>query len=222
MAQTARRPNRIQLIVAGLVAVLLVAMILDTKFLTPEELAAAGPVKFDPKATASDLFTRAKTELPGRAKPLGEVITGIQDDPKAAAEKLEAVSPSEGAYVFVVTATGTVSEASKANLRLQVDGAPDQTPILVPLSTAINGTVLRDAMGFKFADAPGQTDYQYVGDELKKLIQGEISQAVSDPAALQGKKVEVLGVLSVLSPSGNPVPKPKPVNVQPITLKATS
>ena len=222
MAQTMRRLNPVRLIVAGLVVVLLVAMILDTKFLTPEELAAAGPVKFDPKATANDLFTRAKAELPGRAQPLGEVVTAVQDDPKAAAEKFDAVSPSEGSYIFAVTATGTVSEASQANLRLQVEGVPDQTPVLVPLSTAINGTVLRDAMGFKFADAPGQTDYQYVGDELKKLIQAEISQAVSDPAALEGKKVEVLGVLSVLSPSGNPVPKPKPVNVQPITLKATS
>ena len=44
----------------------------------------------------------------------------------------------------------------------------------MPLTTAINGTVLRDAMGFKFADAPGQTDYQYVGDELKKLMQAEV------------------------------------------------
>ena len=34
---------------------------------------------------------------------------------------------------------------------------PAQTPVLVPLSTAVNGTVIRDVMGFKFADAPGQT-----------------------------------------------------------------
>ena len=52
-------------------------------------------------------------------------------------------------------------------------------------------------MGFKFADAPGQTDYQYVGDELKKLIQAEIAVERPDPAALKGKKVTVVGVSSV-------------------------
>ena len=44
-------------------------------------------------------------------------------------------------------------------------------------------------MGFKFADAPGQTEYQYVGDELKKLMLAEIKSGVSDPASLKGKKV---------------------------------
>ena len=50
-------------------------------------------------------------------------------------------------------------------------------------ATAINGSVLRDAMGFKFADAPGQTDYQFVGDEMKKLIQADVKQG-ADPAAV--------------------------------------
>ncbi len=70
-------------------------------------------------------------------------------------------------------------------------------------------------MGFKFADAPGQTDYQYVGDELKKLMQAEVKSAVSDPAALKGKKVTVVGAISVIG-AGTPVPKPKPVNIQPV------
>ena len=118
-----------------------------------------------------------------------------------------------------VKTSSNVSQASKTNLRLEVDGAPSNTPVLVPLSTAINGTVLRDAMGFKFADAPGQTDYQYVGDELKKLIQAEIAADVSDPAALEGKKVDVVGVISVQSAGGKPPPEAKPVNVQPLTLK---
>jgi predicted lipoprotein len=222
MAQAFTKANRIRLIVTGLVVVLLVAMVLNTKFLTSEELAAAGPVRFDPKKTADELFTRAKAELPGQAAELSEVVAALQADPKAAADQFKAVSPGTGTYVFAVRTAGTVSESGATGVRLQVDGIPGETPVQVPLGTAVNGTVLRDAMGFKFADAPGQTDYQYVGDELKKLIQAEIGGTAGDPAALEGKKVDVVGVLSVVSPTGNAVPKAKPVNVQPLTLQATS
>lgn len=163
---TTIRANRLRLIVAGLVVVLLVAMILNTKFLTPEELAPAGPVKFDPKATAAELYEKAKAELPGQATDLGEVVTALQADPKAAAEQFKAVSPSEGTYIFAVRVSGMVSESGPTALRLQVDGVPNETPVQVPLGTAINGTVLRDALGFKFADAPGQTG---AGEEKQSL-----------------------------------------------------
>jgi predicted lipoprotein len=219
MSQARRTFSRNRLIALGLIVVLVIVMILNTKFLTPEELAAAGPKKFDPAATANELFTKAKAELPDRAAELGEVLTAVQDDPGAAAEKYQATVPTEGNYIFVVKTNASVSQAAKTNLRLEVDGAPSNTPVLVPLSTAINGTVLRDAMGFKFADAPGQTDYQYVGDELKKLIQDEIAADAADPAALEGKKVDVVGVISIQSPSGAPPPEAKPVNVQPLTLE---
>jgi predicted lipoprotein len=203
----------------GLVLVLLVAMVWNTKFLTPAELAAALPKPFDAKATAADLFAKGKTELPASASPLAEVVTAIQADPKAAAARFNAVEPTANSYAFPVDATATVSEASADTLRLTVDGVPDQTQILVPLTTAVNGTALRDVMGFKFADAPGQTEYQYVGDELKKLIQSEVSSTVKDPASLQGKKVTVLGVITLQS-TGAPPPKAKPVSVQPLTMKA--
>jgi predicted lipoprotein len=77
-------------------------------------------------------------------------------------------------------------------------------------------------MGFKFGDAPGQTDYQFVADELKKLMQQQVKSGVSDPASLKGKKVSGTGVVVVLSPSGAPPPPGKPVNVQPVTIKGGS
>jgi predicted lipoprotein len=221
MQRPHRSLGRNRLIGLGVLVVLIVAMVLNTKFLTPEELAAAGPKRFDPKQTAADLFAKAKTDLPGQAAELGEVLPAVQSDPKAAAEKYQAISPAEKTYVFPVKTTATVSQASAASLRLTVPGVPGETPVLVPLSTAVNGTVLRDAMGFKFADAPGQTEYQYVGDELKKLIQAEIAGNLDSPASLEGKKVSVVGVISVLH-TGGPPPKAKPVNIQPLTIEATS
>lgn len=203
----------------AVLAVLIVAMIFSTKFMTPAELEAALPKPFNPEKSASELYERAKTEIPAKAAPLGEVLTAIQADPKAAAEKYKAVSPTADSFVFAVRTTAAVTEGSDANLRLDVADAPKDTTVIVPLSTAVNGSVLRDAMGFKFADAPGQTDYQYVSDEVKKLIQNEVKSSVSDPASLKGKKVEVVGVIDVPLSNGDPPPATKPVNVQPMTIK---
>jgi predicted lipoprotein len=220
MPRSHRNKTRNRLIGAGLAAVLVVAMIVSTKFFTPEELAEALPKPFDPTAVAAELYDKAKTEMKASAKPLGEVVPAVQSDPKAAAEKYGAIAPNESTWVFPVTATGRVTEASDESLRLEVDGVPEETPVIVPLDTAIQGTVIRDVTGFKFADAPGQTDYQYVGDELKKLMQQSVQESVPDPASLKGKEVTVVGAISVQN-NGAPQPKPKPVNVQPITIEVS-
>ncbi|GAA3577885.1 hypothetical protein GCM10022197_39030 [Microlunatus spumicola] len=219
-ATPTRRFSTSRVVGAVVLVALVVAMVLSTKFLTPAELSTIAPKPFDPVATAQDLYGRAQTQIPGDAADLGKVVPAFQSDPRSAADTYKAVSPSENAYVFDVKATGTVVEATDASLRLKVDGVPGQTVVLVPLTTAVNGSVLRDAMGFKFADAPGQTQYQYVADELKKLMLSDVQSSVPDPASLQGKKVDVVGVVSVTATGGSPVPRAKPVNVQPLSIKA--
>jgi len=209
-----------KIIGAVILVALIVAMALNTKFVTPKELASIGPQSFNPEKSAAELFKKADTEFSSRAAPLPEVVTAIQSDPKAAAEKYKAVNPNEGALVFPVTATGTVTQATPASLTLKVDGVPAETQVLVPLTTAINGTVLRDALGFKFADAPGQSDFQVVGDELKKLMQTAVADGIGDPTELKGKKITVLGVITVVD--GSPQPKAKPVNIQPVSVKEGS
>jgi predicted lipoprotein len=220
MPATKKKSRRNLFIVLGVIVVVVIAMVLSTKFLTPEELAAVGPKKFDPAQAANELWTKAQTEIPANAQPLGEVVPAMQKDLEAAATEYKAVSPAEGAYAFPVEFNGTVTEASAESLRISVPGVPAQTTVIIPLTTAINGTAVRDAMGFKFADAPGQTEYQYVGDELKKLMQAQVKSGVSDPASLKGKKVNGTGVVVVLSPTGAPPPPAKPVNVQPVTIEA--
>ena len=221
MQRTHRSRTRARIIGAVVLVALLVAMVLNTKFLTPAEVAAIAPKPFDPAQVAADLYSQAEQELPERAQPLGEVVPALQSDVKAAAEKYQAATPAAGSYVFPVELTGTVADASDATLRIEVEGVPSQTPVVVPLSTAVNGTVVRDLMGFKFADAPGQTDYQYVGDELKKLMLAQIESNVADPASLQGKEITVLGALGVQTTS-NAVPRAKPLNVQAVSIKAGS
>ena len=189
-AQTATLTRRIsprRIVGVVVLVAMIVAMVLSTKFLTPTELAAIAPKAFDPAATAQDLYTKAQADLPGQAADLGKVVPAIQSDPKSAADTYKAVSPNENAYVFTVKATGTVVEATDASLRIKVDGVPDQTVVLVPLTTAVNGSVLRDALGFKFADAPGQTQYQYVADELKKLMLADLQSVGARPEVAAGQ-----------------------------------
>jgi predicted lipoprotein len=220
MPETKKKSRRNLFITLGVVVVVLIAMVLSTKFLTPEELTAVLPKQFNPQESASELWTKAQTEIPANAQPLGEVVPAMQKDLEAAATQYKAVSPAEGTYAFPVAFDGTVQEASESSLRISVPGVPQQTAVIIPLTTAINGTAVRDAMGFKFADAPGQTEFQFVGDELKKLMQQQVKSSVSDPASLQGKKVSGSGVVVVVSPTGSPPPPAKPVNVQPVTIEA--
>lgn len=205
---------------AVLLVALVVAMVLNTKFVTSKELASLGPTTFNPEKTAATLFKKAGTEFGAQAAPLAEVVTAIQADPKAAAEKYQAVKPNADTLVISVTATGTVTEATAESFRLKVDGVPAETQVLVPVATALNGSVLRDALGFKFADAPGQSAFQFVGDELKKLMQAAVSDSVGDPVALKGKQVTVLGVINVVGEGA--VPKAKPVSIQPVSVKEGS
>lgn len=211
-----RKKTRNRLIGAAAVVVVLVAMILSTKFLTPEELAEALPKPFEPAAVAKELYGKAESQVASKASPLGDVITAVQSDPKAAAEKYGAVAPNESTWVYAVRGTGVVTEASDQAIRLKIPGVPEETTVIVPLDTAIQGTVVRDGMGFKFADAPGQTDYQYVGDELKKLMQAAMQEQAT--GVTKGKQVQVIGMISVQN-NGAPQPKAKPVNVQPIKLE---
>ena len=222
-AQAPALPRRFslrRLVLALALVVLVVAMVLCTKFLTPTELASIAPKPFDPAATAEDLYSGAQSELPGEASELGKVVPALQQDPKSAADTYKAVSPGENSYVFPVRTTAKVVSATDASLRLQVDGVPSQTPVIVPLTTAVNGSPLRDAMGFKFADAPSQTQYQYVADEMKKLVLADLESSLSDPTSLEGKEVEVVGVVAVTVTGGSPVPRAKPVNVQPLSVEA--
>lgn len=209
-------PSRFRLIVIGLVAVLAVLMVFNTKFLTPAEVAAIAPKPFSPVDTAAELWGKAQSELPGQAAPLGEVVPAFQADVKAAAQQYQAATPNENAYVFPVTLTGTVKEATPNGLKLQVDGVPAETPVTLALGPALNGSVIRDGEGFKFAQAPGQTDFQFVGDELKKLMTTEVEK-LGDPAGLTGKQIKVVGMVGV-SATGKAVARPRPVTVQPVTV----
>ncbi len=76
----------------------------DLEYQVPDSrgACAVGPKKFDPKQTAADLWSKAQTDIPNNAQPLGEVVPATQKDLKAAATEYKATSPADGAYDFPV------------------------------------------------------------------------------------------------------------------------
>lgn len=201
--------------------VLGIAMVMSTKFLTPEEVEALTPDQFDPQATAEELFAEAQTELTGDAEELGIVADALAEDSEAAAEEFDAYTPSEGITAYAVTVTGTVEESTDENLVLAADGVEEGRSVVIPLGNALDGNLIRDLMGFSFGDAPGQTDYQQVGTQLSTLLQTNAQDAVGeDPAALEGEEITVQGILREVSTgedSGE-----APLVVQPLELETGS
>ncbi|WP_158635120.1 DUF2291 family protein [Tsukamurella asaccharolytica] len=196
--------------------ILLVAMALNTTVMTREEAAAMAPTPFDPAKTGADLLKRAETDLTYR--PLAEVVAGIHSDVAGTAGRMGAIKPFDTTYIFPVSFEGQVSEVAPTSATVTVAQVPPQTRVQVATGTAVNGAPARDALGYKFSDAPGQTEYQYVSDEIKKLVQQRLSQAATDPGQLQGKTIRVRGMLSVPGAS-NTVPVAKPLIVQVVALE---
>lgn len=197
MSQKAGR-NKLttRLVGGGALVVLVVAMLLNTKFLTPEEVEALTPEQFDPQATAGELHSTVQQETAQDPAELSELAAALDEDSEAAAEQYDAMSPSEGVEAYAVTLTGTVEEGSADSLILDVDGIDSARQIVVPLTTAVDGNLIRDISGFRFGDAPGQTEYQQVGGEISSLMTSALSEALGDdPENLSGETVSVDGVL---------------------------
>lgn len=193
---TAQSPLRRNAIIAGLLAILVAFMLWDTQFLTAEEVDALTPDEFDPAETAEELFAEAQNELAQDGHDLGAVAEALNDSPEAAAEEFDPFVPSEGTEVYAVSATGTVEEATEDNLTLDADGVPAEQSVVLPLGNAVDGDLIRDISGFSFGDAPGQTEYQQVGNELSALLRAYVQEELGgDVSALEGETITVNGML---------------------------
>ncbi|MDN5852774.1 MAG: DUF2291 family protein [Actinomycetia bacterium] len=199
-------------------AALLVAMALNTRFVTPDELASMGPEEFDAEQAAAGLYDDGLKALPDRATPLLELLPALQKDIAATAKKHDAARPSDTTYVFAVSGEAQIAGGQSTALELKVDGVPAATPVTLARGPAVNGTLLRDALGFEFGDAPNQTAYQGVGNVLKARMQQQLNKAL--PGSPKGKTVRFLGLLSVTD-TGAPLSPVKPISIQPVTVQVS-
>lgn len=215
-----RSPLRGRIVIGAVLGALLVAMIWNTKFLTPEELEALTPEEFDAETTAQQLYDQAQEELTEDPDELGPVAESLAEDPDAAAEEFDAYVPSEGTNAFSVTVTGVVEEVTEEALTVDVGAVETGQSTTIPLGNAVDGELVRDLVGFQFGDAPGQTEYQQVGNELSALMRAGAQESFgSDAASLEGEEITVNGILTYTGTDPDAAAE-RPLIIQPLTVGA--
>lgn len=209
----ARNPLLKKLLPLVAAVVLVGAMVADTKFLSPDEVSALEPVEFDAASFAAAEFPGIVEKFSAEGTPLNDLVPAVEKDAAAAAQQFGGVTIS-GKTSFATTVTGTVAEVDANFLRLDVDGLPKDVEVRVPVGVPLNGTPVRDAAGYEFADFKGQTDYQSMANELKNIMAADVVGAV-DPAALDGTQISVVGAFA----TGGP---PQSYIVQPVAIEVGS
>ena len=218
--RTSRTRRRV--VIGALLTVLVVAMLANTRFLTPAEVDELTSDDFDPAVTADELFEQARTELLADPSELGAVAAALAEDPDAAADEFDAMEPSEETTAFAVTATGAVEEADDETLTLDIEDVDTGQTVTVPLGNALDGGLIRNVTGYEFGDAPGQTEYQQVGNELSALMLTNVQEAFgSDPGAAQGEQISIEGILSYAGSDADAAAQ-RPLIIQPLDVGADS
>lgn len=207
------RPAR-QLGVAAAGAAALVAMVLDTTFVSPDEAAAARPAVFSAEEFVDESFPDVVTSLTQMATDITELAPAVAADP-AAAGKEYGTDVGSGKFAYAVTATGTVTEVDADFAVLQVPGLPPEVTVRIPLGAAVSGTPVRDAPGtITFSDFVGQTDFQSVANQLKIKIQSDVLSTI-EPTSLAGQEVTVVGAWATGGPPSSFIIQPVSIEVGP-------
>lgn len=192
-------------------AALVVAAALDTKVLSPQQVAALNPPAFNAESYAADRFPKVTALIKEKAVDLAVLAAAVGSDRAAAGEKY-GQDLGSGNFAFPVKATGTVEEVADGFLLLAVPDVPKDAVVRVAVGPAVSGTPVRDATGtIKFGDFTDQTDYQSVANQFKLQIQKTVLAGL-DTSSLKGKQVTVHGAWS----TGGP---PKSFLIQPVAVE---
>lgn len=199
-------------IVAGVGAVLVVAMIVSTKFLSPSEAAEINPAAFDASVYVDEKFPEIVTAIEEQATDIATLVPAITADPAAAGAEY-GNNLGSGKFAFPVRATGTVTEVDDQFLVLAVEGVGDPDVIRVPLANAISGTPVRDATGLiSFGDFVDQTQYQNVANAMKLKIQSEVMPTL-DPTQVADRELTVYGAWATGGPPNSYIIQPVRIEV---------
>ncbi|MFV0457899.1 MAG: DUF2291 family protein [Actinomycetales bacterium] len=188
-------------------AILVIAMILNTKFLTADEAAELVPQPFDAVAFVDENWDTTVSTLQTEGTDINTLAAAVAADPAAACQEYGAAGGSAGSCAFPVTAVGTVESADDRFITVNVADLPGGATVRIPVGTTLNGTPVRDAAGYKFSDFPGQTQYQQVSNEFKARMQADVVGTL-DVAALTGQQVSIVGAYSIPGPSTSYIIQP--------------
>jgi predicted lipoprotein len=209
---TAVRPNRVRVIGTLIVVVVLIVLALDTTTRSDSAPRVTGRAVFDPVAYGEKNYdAKVVPEIEKRAVSLDELAAALKDDPDAAGERYgtrQGTSP----YNFAVKGEGTAGKPEGGLLPVKVEGLKD-TAVNIQIGPAINGTSLRDAVGFiTFNQFVNQVDYADAATALNNQVKAKVLKGL-DADSLDGKKVSFTGAFTALVPNT--------ITVTPIRLEAS-
>ncbi|GGJ29024.1 DUF2291 family protein [Streptomyces brasiliensis] len=199
-AGNARRRGPLTLGRGSLIALVVViaAMLATTTYRSDSQAAPGQAAKFDAAKYGADTY-KSKV-VPAIRKNAVDIVTlqkALAADSDAAGKKY-GHRDGTGLYSFAVTFTGTAGKATSGILPITVPGI-SKARVSVQIGPAINGTALRDAVGFiKFGQFVNQVDYADAGTALNNQMKAAVL-AHLNVASLQGKKVTVIGATSPLT-----------------------
>jgi predicted lipoprotein len=198
-APAVRRINS-KIVVGGVAVLVVVALALDTTYKEPGETSASGRATFDPVKYGQETFPKAAATVEKNAIPIADLLGALRQDQQAASAKYgkrEGASP----YSFSVSGEGVAGKAEGGLLEVRVPDVPDTTRISVQIGPAINGTAIRDAVGFiKFGQFTNQVEYAGSGTALNQQVKNKVLKGLR-PANLEGKKVSFTGAFTLVTSS---------------------
>jgi predicted lipoprotein len=209
---TVAKPSRVRVIGGLIVLAVLIALALDTTTRSDSAPRVTGRVQFDPVAYGEKNYdAKVVPEISKRAVALDELAPAIDKDPDAAGERYGSRQGSSP-YNFAVTGEGVAGKAEDGLLPVKVKGLGD-TKVNIQIGPAINGTALRDAVGFiTFNQFVNQVDYADAATALNNQVKAKVLKGI-DAASLDGKTVSFTGAFTFLVPNQ--------ITVTPIRLESS-
>jgi predicted lipoprotein len=185
---------------SGAVAVLVLAIGFATEYRPIDGPQTAAQQAFDPAAFAVQTYeSQVVPELRKSAVDLSVLLPALAQDPQATGQQYGR-RQSDGPYNYPVRGTGVAGGVRSGLLQVTVPGAPD-TQVYVPVGPAINGTALRDAVGFiTFGQFLNQVEYADAATALNNEVKQRVLAGL-DPAALSGKTISFVGAFTALTPT---------------------
>jgi predicted lipoprotein len=181
---------------AALLVVVIVALALDTTTRSDSAPRETGRAAFDPAAYGAQNFPKVTAEVEKRAVPITDLAPELEKDPDAAGERYgnrQGSSP----YNFAVTGEGEAGKAEGGLLPVEVKGV-DDVQVNIQIGPAINGTALRDVVGFiTFDQFINQVDYADAATALNNEVKANVLKGIGD---LEGKTVKFTGAFTFLAP----------------------
>jgi predicted lipoprotein len=181
---------------------LVAAMALDTTYKDSDapKPTAGGRKPFEPAAYGAKTFPKAVATIEKNAKPLPELVPAMRKDLDAAGKQFghrEGNSP----YSFATTGEGIAGDTKSGLMRVRVKGVPKSTTVSVQVGPAINGTAIRDAVGFiSFNQFVNQVDFADAATALNNQVKAKVLKGV-DAKTLKGKQVSFTGAFTAIGPT---------------------